>query len=66
MRIVIALGGNALLHRGEHPDAFVQETNIDRVTTAIASSPTITRSSSPMATAPRSTCSPWRARPTPL
>ncbi|WP_405541304.1 carbamate kinase [Streptomyces phaeochromogenes] len=37
MRIVIALGGNALLHRGEHPDAFVQETNIDRVTTAIAS-----------------------------
>ncbi|MCW8098949.1 amino acid kinase family protein [Streptomyces tauricus] len=37
MRIVIALGGNALLHRGEHPDAAVQEANIDRVTTAIAS-----------------------------
>jgi carbamate kinase len=36
MRIVIALGGNALLHRGEHPDAAVQEANIDRVTTAIA------------------------------
>ncbi|MER5480287.1 carbamate kinase [Streptomyces sp. NPDC002734] len=36
MRIVIALGGNALLHRGERPDADVQETNIDRVTTAIA------------------------------
>ncbi|WP_405910410.1 MULTISPECIES: carbamate kinase [unclassified Streptomyces] len=36
MRIVVALGGNALLHRGEHPDAAVQETNIDRVTTAIA------------------------------
>ncbi|MER5667230.1 carbamate kinase [Streptomyces mirabilis] len=36
MRIVIALGGNALLHRGERPDATVQEANIDRVTTAIA------------------------------
>jgi carbamate kinase len=36
MRIVIALGGNALLHRGEYPDAAVQQTNIDRVTTAIA------------------------------
>ncbi|MEU9552043.1 carbamate kinase [Streptomyces werraensis] len=36
MRIVIALGGNALLHRGERPDADVQEANIDRVTTAIA------------------------------
>jgi carbamate kinase len=36
MRIVIALGGNALLHRGERPDAAVQEANIDRVTTAIA------------------------------
>ncbi|MDH6221020.1 carbamate kinase [Streptomyces pseudovenezuelae] len=36
MRIVIALGGNALLRRGEHPDAVVQEANIDRVTTAIA------------------------------
>ncbi|MGW7045589.1 carbamate kinase [Streptomyces avermitilis] len=36
MRIVIALGGNALLHRGEHLDAAVQEANIDRVTTAIA------------------------------
>ncbi|GAA2250242.1 carbamate kinase [Streptomyces ruber] len=36
MRIVIALGGNALLHRGERPDADVQKANIDRVTTAIA------------------------------
>jgi carbamate kinase len=36
MRIVVALGGNALLHRGERPDAVVQEANIDRVTTAIA------------------------------
>ncbi|MFE3850766.1 carbamate kinase [Streptomyces griseorubiginosus] len=36
MRIVIALGGNALLHRGERPDANVQQRNSDRVTTAIA------------------------------
>ncbi|MCS0604215.1 carbamate kinase [Streptomyces sp. LP11] len=36
MRIVIALGGNALLHRGERPDADVQQANIDRVTTAVA------------------------------
>lgn len=36
MRIVVALGGNALLHRGEHPDAAVQQANIDRVTTALA------------------------------
>lgn len=36
MRIVVALGGNALLHRGERPDAAVQEANIDRVATAIA------------------------------
>ncbi|MFB8777642.1 carbamate kinase [Streptomyces broussonetiae] len=36
MRIVIALGGNALLHRGERPDADVQQANIDRVATAVA------------------------------
>ncbi|WP_128381356.1 carbamate kinase [Streptomyces cavernae] len=36
MRIVVALGGNALLHRGERPDAAVQQANIDRVATAIA------------------------------
>lgn len=66
MRIVIALRGNALLHRGEHPDTVVQEANIDRVTTVSPPSPMITRSSSPTATAPRSACSPWRARPTPL
>ncbi|AZQ39496.1 carbamate kinase [Streptomyces cyaneochromogenes] len=36
MRIVVALGGNALLHRGERPDADVQTTNIVRVATAIA------------------------------
>ncbi|MFE9109829.1 carbamate kinase [Streptomyces collinus] len=36
MRIVIALGGNALLRRGDRPDAAVQQSNIDRVTTAVA------------------------------
>ncbi|GGO99579.1 carbamate kinase [Wenjunlia tyrosinilytica] len=36
MRIVIALGGNALLHRGERPDADIQEANIDRVAPALA------------------------------
>ncbi|MXM68011.1 MULTISPECIES: carbamate kinase [Streptomyces] len=36
MRIVIALGGNALLRRGERPDAAVQQANIDRVATAVA------------------------------
>ncbi|MFF4805598.1 carbamate kinase [Streptomyces sp. NPDC001351] len=36
MRIVVALGGNALLHRGERPDATVQQTNVDRVATALA------------------------------
>ncbi|MFE7172400.1 carbamate kinase [Streptomyces sp. NPDC057616] len=36
MRIVVALGGNALLHRGERPDASVQQANIDRVATALA------------------------------
>jgi carbamate kinase len=36
MRIVVALGGNALLHRGERPDADVQRENIVRVATAIA------------------------------
>ncbi|MEU9239642.1 carbamate kinase [Streptomyces shenzhenensis] len=36
MRIVVALGGNALLHRGERPDATVQQANTDRVATALA------------------------------
>ncbi|MGW1622503.1 carbamate kinase [Streptomyces sp. NPDC002172] len=36
MRIVVALGGNALLRRGDRPDAAVQEENVDRVVTALA------------------------------
>ncbi|GAB3260286.1 carbamate kinase [Nocardioides dilutus] len=36
VRIVVALGGNALLQRGQKPDADVQEANVDRAVTALA------------------------------
>ncbi|MEV6019265.1 MULTISPECIES: carbamate kinase [unclassified Streptomyces] len=36
MRIVVALGGNALLHRGDRPDAAVQQANVDRAAAALA------------------------------
>jgi len=36
MRIVAALGGNALLQRGEHPDATVQEAHIHQAATTLA------------------------------
>ena len=36
MRIVVALGGNALLQRGQKPDAEVQEANVDRAVAALA------------------------------
>lgn len=36
MRIVVALGGNALLERGQRPDAEVQETNVRRAVDALA------------------------------
>ena len=36
MRIVVALGGNALLKRGETPDASVQEANVARAVSALA------------------------------
>ncbi|MET8947152.1 carbamate kinase, partial [Streptomyces sp. NPDC004542] len=36
MRIVITLGGNALLWRGEGPDAELQRANVVRVATALA------------------------------
>ncbi|MFE0640584.1 carbamate kinase [Streptomyces sp. NPDC058877] len=36
MRIVVALGGNALLHRGDRPDAAVQQANVDRTATGLA------------------------------
>ena len=37
MRIVVALGGNALLKRGEKPDADVQEANVGVAAAALAS-----------------------------
>ncbi|HVM13793.1 MAG TPA: carbamate kinase [Egibacteraceae bacterium] len=36
MRIVAALGGNALLRRGEKPDAYVQAANVQRAVSALA------------------------------
>lgn len=36
MRIVVALGGNALLQRGQKPDAEVQEANVNRAVAALA------------------------------
>lgn len=36
MRIVVALGGNALLQRGQKPDAEVQEANVRRAVAALA------------------------------
>ncbi len=36
MRVVVALGGNALLPRGQTPDAEVQEANVDRAVAALS------------------------------
>lgn len=36
MKVVIALGGNALLERGEAPDSDIQETHVTRAVTALA------------------------------
>ncbi|HWH27788.1 MAG TPA: carbamate kinase, partial [Mycobacteriales bacterium] len=36
MRIVAALGGNALLRRGQKPDAAVQAANVQRAVAALA------------------------------
>ena len=36
MRLVVALGGNALLQRGDRPDAAVQEGNVRRAVEALA------------------------------
>ena len=36
MRIVVALGGNALLERGQKPDADIQEANVRRAVEALA------------------------------
>jgi carbamate kinase len=36
VRVVVALGGNALLRRGQKPDAETQEDNVDAAVTALA------------------------------
>ena len=36
MRIVVALGGNALLRRGESPDAGIQESHVNSAVTALS------------------------------
>lgn len=36
MRVVVALGGNALLERGQKPDAAIQHDNVDRAVEALA------------------------------
>jgi carbamate kinase len=36
VRIVVALGGNALLQRGQKPDAEIQESNVGRAVAALA------------------------------
>ena len=36
MRIVVALGGNALLERGEKPDAEIQEHHVQQAVAALA------------------------------
>ena len=36
MSIVVALGGNALLHRGERPEANIQQANIDTAAAVLA------------------------------
>jgi carbamate kinase len=36
VRVVVALGGNALLRRGEKPDAAVQRRNVERAVAAVA------------------------------
>ena len=65
VRIVAALGGNALLHRGERPDAATQIANVARVGARRWHRwPRSTSWSSPTGTGPRWACWPWRARRT--
>ena len=64
MLVVIALGGNALLRRGEPPDAETQRRHVRDAVAAIAAIAASTTWSSPTATARRSACSRCRPRPT--
>ena len=36
MRVVVALGGNALLERGERPDAVIQQRHVRQAVAALA------------------------------
>ena len=60
MRVVVALGGNALLKRGEPMTAENQRANVRAAAPALAAVASGTSSSSRTATAPRSAC--WRCR----
>jgi hypothetical protein len=60
MRIVAALGGNALLERGESPDADIQEAHVASAVTALACFCMIIRWSSCMGGARSWVCSPWK------
>jgi carbamate kinase len=60
MRVVVALGGNALLQRGEPMTAEAQHTNVRIAATALADWPAIIRSSWRMATGRRSAAGPAR------
>ncbi len=61
MRLVVAVGGNAMLERGEVPLAEIQEGNIATAVAALAPWPATTTWSSPTGTAPRSGSWPTRA-----
>ena len=65
MRVVVALGGNALSQRGQPMTAEVQRENVRVAAEALARWWASTSSSSPTATGRRSGCLPWRARRTP-
>jgi len=56
MLVVVALGGNALLRRGESMTADVQRANVAQPR-RLRPSPAITKSSSPTATDHKSDCS---------
>ncbi len=63
MRVVVALGGNALLKRGETPDNDIQEANVAVAVTALAPLAAWSMNwSSPTATARRSACSRSKVR----
>ena len=65
MRVVVALGGNALLQRGEPMTTEVQRKNVRKAAPALAQSPPTTSWCSPTATVRRSVCSRCRPRRTP-